>query len=131
MCMLLPSTIAASYLIESGVLSCDNSIIRRGTIPCEITNVFCLSLPITTFFRQINDSWTLLSSSWLYKSSIYEREQSTSYGNLEKQNTNTIHWELTSFNGGSELTTKKRKQHLKIHRHHYITIATISIRVLT
>lgn len=52
----IPRTIAASYLIGSGVVSCDNKIISLGTIPCEITNVFCLSLPMTTFFKQINDS---------------------------------------------------------------------------
>lgn len=73
-----PSTIAASYLIGIGVFSCDNRIIRRGSMPCDIINDFCLSLPMTTFFKHTNDSTILLWSLSSYRSSIYERELSTS-----------------------------------------------------
>lgn len=73
-----PKTIAASYRTFSGARGSFRIVIRRGTIPCDMTIFFCLSLPMTTFFKQINDSCTLPLSSLLYKSSIYDREFSTS-----------------------------------------------------
>lgn len=73
----LPSTIAVSYRMHIGICTSLRMANSRGTMPCDITDPFCLSLPIIAFFKQIKDS-CILAWSGLYNSSMYDREFSTS-----------------------------------------------------
>ena len=52
----IPIIIAASIRKLIPNVSSFTSVINRGTTPCDITEPFCLLLPITAFFKQINAS---------------------------------------------------------------------------